>query len=45
MDDFAECILSGRKTPVRGELGRRDMAIIAAVYKAARTSKRVKVKI
>src|SRR5258705_632852 len=45
MDDFAECILTDRKTPVPGELGRRDMAIIAAVYEAARSGKRVKVKI
>jgi predicted dehydrogenase len=45
MDDFAECILSGSKTPVPGELGRRDMALIAAVYEAAGTSKRLKVKI
>jgi glucose-fructose oxidoreductase len=44
MDDFADCILTGRKTPVGGELGRRDMAIIAAVYEAARTGKRVRVK-
>jgi glucose-fructose oxidoreductase len=45
MDDFADCINTGRNTPVPGELGRRDMAIIAAVYEAARTGKRVSVKI
>jgi predicted dehydrogenase len=43
MDDFADSILTGRKTPVPGELGRRDIAIIDAVYEAARTGKRVKV--
>src|SRR2546422_7128457 len=43
MDDFADCILSGRNTPVPGELGRRDMQIITAVYEAARTGMRVKV--
>ena len=43
MDDFADCILTGRKTPVPGELGRRDMVIISAVYEAARTGKRVKI--
>ena len=43
MDDFADCILSGRDTPVPGELGRRDMQIITAVYEAARSGKRVKV--
>ena len=43
MDDFADCILTGRNTPVPGELGRRDMQIITAVYEAARTGKRKKV--
>jgi len=43
MDDFAECVLSGRDTSVPGELGRRDMQIITAVYEAARSGKRVKV--
>lgn len=44
MDDFADCILSGRDTPVGGELGRRDIQIITAIYEAARTGKPVKVK-
>ena len=44
MDDFADCVLTGRDTPVPGELGRRDIQIITAVYEAARTGKRVKVK-
>lgn len=44
MDDFADCILTGRKTSVPGELGRRDLAIITAVYEAARTGKRVPVR-
>jgi glucose-fructose oxidoreductase len=43
MDDFADCILTGRETPVPGELGRRDMQIITAIYEAARTGKRVQV--
>lgn len=43
MDDFADCILSGCNTPVPGELGRRDMQIITAIYQAAATGKRVKV--
>ena len=43
MDDFADCILAGRETPVPGELGRRDMQIITAIYEAARTGKRVQV--
>jgi glucose-fructose oxidoreductase len=37
MDDFADCILTGRNTPVPGELGRRDMQIITAIYEAAAT--------
>jgi glucose-fructose oxidoreductase len=41
MDDFAECILSGRKTSVPGEMGRRDVKILMAVYEAALTGKRV----
>ena len=43
MDDFADCILTGRPTSVPGELGRRDIAILMAIYEAARTGKRVKV--
>ncbi|MGH7792580.1 MAG: Gfo/Idh/MocA family oxidoreductase, partial [Thermodesulfobacteriota bacterium] len=43
MDDFADCILTGRETPVPGELGRRDMQIITAIYEAARTVKRIQV--
>src|SRR5437764_1330389 len=44
MDDFADCIRSNRDTSVPGELGRRDMQIITAIYEAARTGKRVQVK-
>jgi len=44
LDDFADCIITGRKTPVPGELGRRDIAIIEAVYEAARSGKRTNVK-
>ena len=43
IDDFAECVLTGRKTSVPGELGRRDIQILMAIYEAARTGKRVKV--
>lgn len=43
MDDFADCIISGRKTQVSGELGCRDIQILMAIYEAARTGKRVKV--
>ena len=43
MDDFAECVSSGRDIPVSGELGRRDIQIISAVYQAAESGKRVEV--
>jgi glucose-fructose oxidoreductase len=36
MDDFALCVREGRESPVPGEMGRRDMAIIEAIYKSAR---------
>jgi glucose-fructose oxidoreductase len=45
MDDFADCVLSGRPTSVPGELGRRDIQIISAIYEAARTGKKVKVNV
>ncbi|THU41146.1 Gfo/Idh/MocA family oxidoreductase [Niastella caeni] len=44
MDDFANCILTNRQSVVSGELGRRDLVIIEAIYKAAATGKRVEVK-
>ena len=44
MDDFADCVLTGRNTGVPGELGRRDMQIITAIYESARTGKPVQVK-
>ena len=44
MDDFADCILTGRDTPVSGELGRRDIQIITAIYESARTGKPVSVR-
>src|ERR1700730_1617952 len=45
MDDFADCVLTGRETPVPGELGRRDMQIITAIYESVRTAKSVPVRI
>jgi len=45
MDDFADCVISGRKTSVPGELGRRDIVILGAVYEAMRTGKKVKVNV
>jgi glucose-fructose oxidoreductase len=45
MDNFAQCIREGRESPVSGEMGRRDMIILEAIYEAARTQKRVEVKV
>jgi glucose-fructose oxidoreductase len=46
MDDFAQCILTGRATPVPGEMGRRDVTIIEAIYASiAAGSKRTEVKL
>ena len=45
MDDFAQCILQNKPSRVLGELGLRDMKIIAAIYEsAANDGKRVAVK-
>lgn len=41
MDDFAQCIKEGRPTPVPGELGRKDVKILQAIYKAMETGERV----
>lgn len=46
MDDFAQCILTGRATPVPGEMGRRDMCIVEAIYRsAAEGGRRVEIKV
>jgi predicted dehydrogenase len=42
LDDFAECILTGRKTRVPGEEGLRDVRIIMAAYQAARSGQPVR---
>lgn len=41
MDAFADCILEDRPTTVPGEMGRRDVRILLAIYEAARTGQRV----
>jgi predicted dehydrogenase len=43
MDDFAQAIKNKRPTPVPGEMGKRDVKIIQAVYKAMETGKRVEI--
>ena len=45
MDDFAQCVRAGRESRVPGEMGRRDLVIVEAIYQAARTGKRVAVKV
>ena len=45
MDDFAQCILQNKTSRVPGEMGRRDLVIIEAIYKAAATGKRVEMKV
>jgi predicted dehydrogenase len=41
MDDFAQAVKSNRPTPVPGEMGKRDVRIIEAIYEAMNTGKRV----
>lgn len=46
MDDFALCVRDGRPTRVPGEMGRRDMVIVEAIYaSAAAGGKSVEVKV
>lgn len=45
MDDFALCVKENRESRVPGEMGRRDVAIIEAVYRAAASGKRELVKL
>jgi len=44
MDGMAEEILTGRPSLAPGEMGRRDMAIVEAIYDAAGSGKRAMVK-
>jgi len=43
MDDFADCIRTGRQSTVPGELGRRDIQIISSIYESADSGKRVRI--
>lgn len=45
LDDFAQCVRENRESRVPGEMGRRDLAIIEAIYEAARTGRRTLVKV
>ena len=44
MDDFAMAVKENRPSPVPGEMGRRDLIIIEAIYEAMKTGKKVKIK-
>lgn len=44
MDDFAEAITNKRPSPVPGEMGRRDVKYLQAIYKAMETGQRVEIK-
>jgi predicted dehydrogenase len=41
MDDFALAIIDRRPTPVPGEMGRQDVKILNAIYRAMETGKRI----
>ena len=43
MDDFARCVRERRDSVASGEMGRRDVRIMLAIYEAARTGRRVSV--
>jgi predicted dehydrogenase len=43
MDDFADAINNKRATPVPGEMGRRDVKLLQAIYKAMETGQRVEI--
>lgn len=43
MDDFAHCVSAGLPTRVPGEMGRQDVKIIQAVYKAMESGQRVEI--
>lgn len=43
MDDFAQAVRDGRDTPLPGEMGRQDVKILQAIYKAMETGQRVEV--
>lgn len=43
MDDFAKAIIDKRATPVPGEMGRQDVKILQAIYKAMQTGQRIEI--
>jgi glucose-fructose oxidoreductase len=45
MDDFAQCVQLNKQSRVPGELGKRDVIIIKAIYSAAESGNKVLVKV
>ncbi|HEY8898604.1 MAG TPA: Gfo/Idh/MocA family oxidoreductase [Niastella sp.] len=43
MDDFAQAIKNNRPSPVPGEMGKQDLNILMAIYKAMETGQRVEI--
>jgi predicted dehydrogenase len=41
MDDFAQCVKNNTQSKVPGEMGRRDVKLLQAIYEAMRTGQRV----
>lgn len=44
MDDFADCVMTGRKTPVPGEMGQAHLVVIEAIYESASSGKVINVR-
>ena len=46
LDHIAQCVREGRESDVPGEMGRRDMIIVEAIYtSAAQGGKRIEIKV
>lgn len=45
MDDFTRCVREGRESRVPGEMGRRDLCIVEAIYASAKSGQRTLVKV
>jgi predicted dehydrogenase len=43
MDDFAQAIKNNRPSPVPGEMGRQDVKILQAIYRAMDSGQRVEI--
>ena len=45
MDDFAQCVITGQPSIVPGEMGRRDLVIVEAIYASAASGKRTDIRV